>query len=79
MARRNPYLRELEKIIRDPSPAMPTRRTAAEIESDIQKISDELKGALSNYERLCLIEDRQRLRKQLAAISSGNGTSGTST
>lgn len=72
MRRRNPYLRELEKIVRDPTPATPTMRSAAEIETDILQITDLLRGALPNVERLCLIEDRQNLRKQLAAITARN-------
>ena len=72
MRRRDPYLRELQNIVRDPSPAAPTTRSAAEIEADILKITEELRGPLRNVERLDLIEARQNLRKQLAAVSAGH-------
>jgi hypothetical protein len=61
------YIKELSAIFSDTSPARPTARMPADIEADILAISNTLKGPLSNVERLWLVEDRQKLRKQLAA------------
>ena len=63
----DPYYDALNEIMSDTSPAQPTIRTRSEIEADILVVSNELKGRLPNVERLCLVEDRQKLRKQLAA------------
>lgn len=68
MARKNIYINALEKIMRDDTPAPPTTRTRAEVERDIAEISEMLKGPMTNDERLCLVADRQHLRKQLAAL-----------
>jgi hypothetical protein len=62
------YNRALKEILTDNSPAKPTTRTREEISADILAISHRLKGPLSNPERLWLIEDRNNLRKQLAAL-----------
>jgi hypothetical protein len=63
----DPYYNALNEIMSDTSPACPTDRMPADIEADILVISKTLKGPLSNLERLWLVEDRQILRKQLAA------------
>lgn len=68
MAKRNAYIRAVAEVYADTSPARPTTRTASEIESDIRQISEELKRPVGDYERVCLLEDRQRMRKQLAAL-----------
>lgn len=62
------YTKELKKILADTSTAKPTALTRADIEAGISEISDRLKGQLNNVERLWLVEDRQHLRKQLAAL-----------
>jgi hypothetical protein len=62
----DPYLKALQKVMRNDNPARPTSRSRAEIEGDIAEISAMLRGSLPNSERLCLIEERVELRKQLA-------------
>lgn len=64
------YMKALKTILTDETPAQPTTRTRAEIERDIAEITAELKGPMSNVERLCLVEDRQHLHKQLAAAAA---------
>jgi hypothetical protein len=48
--------------------AVPTGRTAAEIESHIAAISGALKGPLPNPERIILASDRRLLQRELAAV-----------
>lgn len=60
------YTKALKDILTSDKPPAPTTRTRAQIESDIAEITNMLRGSLSNVERLCLVEDRQHLRKQLA-------------
>lgn len=62
------YTKALKEILSDPSPAQPTSRTRAQIEADILSVSNQLKGPLSNAERLCFVQDRRELRKQLDAV-----------
>lgn len=64
------YKKELQKILDDTSVAQATERSKAELEAGIAELSALLKGPLSNVERLWLIEDRQHLRKQLAALAA---------
>ena len=64
------YMKALKTIMTDTSPVPPTTRTRAEIERDIAEITTMLKGPLPNIERLCLVGDRQHLRKQLAAATA---------
>lgn len=64
------YTKELKKILGDTSAAKPTEQSREEIERGIAEITELLKGACSNVERLWLVEDRQHLRKQLAAMSA---------
>ncbi len=66
------YYRTLNEILSDTSAVRPTDRMPADIETDILAISKTLKGPLSNVERLWLVEDRQHLRKQLAAAHGGS-------
>ncbi len=68
MARKNVYLNELQKIMSDGTAAAPTTASREEIASAINSITRELCGPLTNFERLNLVEDRQRLRKQLTAF-----------
>jgi hypothetical protein len=63
------YTKELRKILTDKAPAPATTMTVAQIQEAISTISNQLRGPLPNVERLNLVEDRARLRKQLAAIS----------
>ena len=59
------YIKTLRGIMIDKNvPVCSLTRT--EIESGIALISDQLKGPLSNAERLWLVEERQGLRKALA-------------
>lgn len=60
------YTKELRKIMSDKRSPRPSSLTRAEIETAIAEISAQLKAPLSNVERLCLVEDRQELRKILA-------------
>ena len=62
------YTKALQRIMTDKSPPPATSRARSEIEANIQAISDELKKPLSNVDRLGLVEDRQILRRQLAAL-----------
>lgn len=64
------YLKALRKVMQNDCPAAPTTRTRAEIESDIAEISAQLRGHLPSSERLCLIEARVELRKQLEKAST---------
>lgn len=66
MARKDPYLKALREELDAPAP--PTTRSRAAIEADIAEIGVMLRGPMSNAERLCLVGDRSRLRKQLAAL-----------
>lgn len=59
----SPYLKELRKVMTAAGPARPCTMTDAEIETAIADISAQLKGPLSNLERLCLLEERIELRK----------------
>ena len=67
---KNVYLNTLKKIMNNDAPARPTSRSKEEIEAAILAISAELKGPLSNTERLLLVEDRVELRKQLQAATA---------
>jgi len=58
---------EVQKAMAVPAPA--TTRTRVEIEADILKISEELKGPMPNVCRLDLVEARSVLRKQLATLA----------
>jgi hypothetical protein len=60
------YTKALRKIMTDTTAPPPTRGRA-EIEAEIQQVSEALRGPLKNVERLELIEVRQRLRIQLDA------------
>ena len=62
MARKDAYMEALKEALTDETPAAPTSRTRQEIAADINEITKLLTGPLSNVERLCLVEDRQRLR-----------------
>lgn len=69
MAKRDPYLKALDGILHDAGPAPPTTLTRTEIESRIEVLSMQLRGALSNPDRLDILEARRTLRKQLAALA----------
>lgn len=64
------YLNELRKVMTATSPARPCAMSDAEVEAAIADISAQLKGPLSNLERLCLVESKIELRKILTARSS---------
>lgn len=63
------YTKELRRIMSDDTPPKPTKMSCTQIEADIASITNQLKGPLSNPERLWLVETRRELRKQLAAAS----------
>jgi len=69
MAKHDPYFTELHKIMSDKSPVPPSTTTRAELEAMIAEISAMLTKPMHNAERLCLVEDRQNLRKALAQLS----------
>jgi hypothetical protein len=69
----NIYNKALKKILDDDTPPPTTALTRAELKAEIANISKQLQGPLSNTERLCLVEDRQVLRKQLAATPTPDG------
>lgn len=68
------YTKELKKILSDTTAARPAELTRPEIEAAIVDISSQLRGHLSNMDRLWLVADRLSLRKQLAALPSTNAT-----
>lgn len=68
MGKRKRYVDHLHEILSDDAPAPASTRSRAEIQADIDAISEMLRGPLHNAERLNLVEDRHHLRKQLSAM-----------
>ena len=56
------YMKELKRILCMKSP-INAQMSHADLEREIAKISDLLRGPLSNVDRLDLVEARQRLRR----------------
>lgn len=65
------YTKALHEIMTDET-VRPCSLTRSEIETAIAEISSQLKGPLSNTERLLLVADRHELRKALAAIPTAS-------
>jgi hypothetical protein len=62
------YHKELEKILRDASPAGPITMTRRDIELEIADLTDQLQRPMSNVDRLNTVEARVRYRKMLATM-----------
>jgi hypothetical protein len=61
------YIKVLQEAMNQP--AIPNcKMSQAEIEEAIKNINDELRGPLSNQERLLLVADRSELRASLKTL-----------
>jgi hypothetical protein len=64
------YISALQEVLNDKTPVGASSRTREQIEADITKVSERLRGPLHNVERLWLVEDRRNLRKELATLEA---------
>ena len=61
------YAKALKEILNDER-MPPITKPLEELEFELEAATKRLKGPLSNLERLWFVEDRKKLRQQIAAL-----------